>query len=162
MTSDPVVPPKNGILTTVAQKFCSAIPDARTITLDAGAGGLGSVHGSVTATLDYKTGLTSFSAAGGFQVGWNGVLSGQFSSGFVYGSSDSNRSVSYSGGAAVSPYYSRSGNAREFGLGVGVSLLGSVGGGRTASVSTASVGAVPGLEVSPLEYLLEFAKQVCK
>jgi RHS repeat-associated protein len=152
---------KTGILTSLKQKFCAAIPDARTVTADVGSG-VGSVHSSVAATLDYKTRLTSFSLSGGFQVGWNGALSGQLSSGFVYGSSGTNRMVRWSGGAAVSPYYSRSGNSREYGLNVGVSLLGSAGGGRTVSVSTTSVGAVPGLEISPLEYILELAKQVCE
>lgn len=153
--------PKQRILTTIKQKFCSAIPDARTLTLSGGIGAVGSTQGSVQASLDYRTGLTSFSASGGFQLGWNGVASAQVSMGFVYGSSNSNRSVSYSGGTAVSGYMSTSGNAREYGVGIGVRLAEGVGAGRTVSLSSPSVGNVPDLE-SPLDSLLVLAKQVCR
>jgi len=81
--------------------------------------------------------------------------------GFVYGSSASNRSVSYSGGTAFSGYLSTSGNAREYGIGLGISLTQGVGGGRTISLSTPSVGNIPGLE-TPLDSLLMLAKQVCQ
>jgi hypothetical protein len=64
------------------------------------------------------TGRTSFSVSGGFQLGWNGIASAQVSMGFVYGSSNSNRSVSYSGGTAASGYLSTSGNTREYGIGL--------------------------------------------
>jgi len=91
----------------------------------------------------------------------DGIASAQVPMGFVYGSSNSNRSVSYSGGTAVSGYLSTSGNAREYGVGFGVSLTEGVGGGRTVSVSTPSVGNVPGL-TTPLDSFLMLAKQVCQ
>jgi RHS repeat-associated protein len=157
----PQQPPKNGTLTQIKNLACSAIPDARTLTLSGGIGAVGSTQGSLQASLDYRTGRTSFSASGGFQLGWNGVASAQVSTGFVYGSSNSNRSVSYSGGTAISGYMSTSGNAREYGIGFGVSLTEGVGGGRTVSLSTPSVGNLPGLE-TPLDSLLILAKQVCQ
>ena len=160
-TSAPAAPPKSGILTTIKQKFCSAIPDARTMTIDVGAGGLGSVDGAVTATLDYKTGLTSFSALAGFLGGWNGALSASFSSGYVYGSSNTNVSANYSVGSAVSGYYSKSGGSREVGLSVGWGLLGKYSVGAGKYQSTSSVGNVPGLDL-PSDQLLELAKQVCQ
>jgi hypothetical protein len=125
-------------------------------------GAVGSVQGSLQASLDYKTGLTSFSASGGFQLGWNGVASAQISTGFVYGSSNSNRSVSFSGGTAISGYVSKSGNAREYGVGVGVSLTEGIGGGRTVSLSTPSIGNAPGLALTPIDFALLLAKQVCQ
>jgi hypothetical protein len=154
-------PPNSGILTSIKQKFCSAIPDARTVTLDAGIGGLGSTHGSVQATLNYNTGTTSFSAAGGFQRGWNGVVSASVSVGFVYGASNSNQSTSYSLGSAVSGYYSKSGAAREVGISAGWGLLGKYSFGLTKSLSTQSVGNIPGLEL-PFDWALIPAKQVCQ
>lgn len=156
----PSVVPRNGILTKAKNLVCSAIPDARTVTITGGVGAIGSIQGSLQASLNYRTGQTSFSANGGFQLGWNGILLGQVSAGFIYGSSSSNRSVSYSGGAALSGYVSTSGNAREYGMGVGVSLTEGIGGGRTVSLSSSSIGHVMGLE-TPLDSALILAKQVC-
>jgi RHS repeat-associated protein len=155
-----VQPAKNGMLT-IKQKFCVAIPDARTMTIDIGIGGLGSVHGAVTATLDYKTGLTSFSASGGFLGGWNGVFSTSFSSGYVYGSSNTNVSTNYSAGSAISGYYSKSGGSREIGISVGWGVLGKYSLGVGKYESTASIGKVPGLML-PMDNLLMFLKQVCQ
>jgi|GEM_PF-6989406 len=131
------------------------------MTIDIGIGGLGSVHGAVTATLDYKTGLTSFSASGGFLGGWNGVFSMSFSSGYVYGSSNTNVSTNYSAGSAISGYYSKSGGSREIGMSVGWWLLGKYSLGVGKYESTASIGKVPGLML-PMDNLLMFLKQVCQ
>jgi len=154
------LPQKNGFLDKLKQQVCAAIPNARTITVDLGIGGMGSVHGAVQATLDYRTGKTSFAAQGGFQTVWNGVVSANASMGFVYGSSNTNRSISYSGGAVVSGYYQKSGSAREAGVGIGWGWLGKLNGGVTVSESTEPVGNVPGL-VLPSDTLFLFAKQAC-
>jgi hypothetical protein len=142
------------------KKFCDAIPDGRTVTIDVGVGGMGSVHGAMQATLDYKTGNTSFVAQGGVSGGWNGVLSATASMGFIYGQSNTNRSTNYSAGAAISGYYQRSGAARETGISLGWGFLGKYNFGGTQSQSTSPAGNVPGLEL-PFDFALLAAKRVC-
>ena len=82
--------------TTASQKICSAIPSGRTTGASGGVGGVGSPGGGGELVVNYDTGQVSAFAFGGFQVGWNGGVSGSVYTGFVWGLNGSNSN--YSGG----------------------------------------------------------------
>lgn len=73
-------------LTDAARRIlCAVIPSARVMGLDGAVGALVSPTGTVTATINYDTGMVELGTAGGVTVGWNGGATGNVSAGLTWG-----------------------------------------------------------------------------
>jgi hypothetical protein len=78
------------------QKICNSIPNGRVIGVSGGAGALGATVAGGEIVLNYDTGQISAFGFGGFQGGWNGVLSATAYTGLAWGLNGNNSN--YSGG----------------------------------------------------------------
>lgn len=78
------------------QKICGTIPSGRVVGVSGGAGGLGATVGGGELVLNYNSGQISAFGFGGFQAGWNGVLSASAYTGVAWGLNSSNSN--YAGG----------------------------------------------------------------
>jgi len=165
------------------QQICSAIPSGRTTGASGGVGGVGSPGGGGELVVNYDTGQVSAFAFGGLQVGWNGGVSGSVYTGFVWGLNGTNSNYSggftgVNGGAGLGGFAESSsggltggtsglvpnGNVNAAGISLGGGLLGGFSGGVTATnySNPAQLGKFWGFGLSPVDWLLYAARQVCK
>jgi RHS repeat-associated protein len=165
------------------QKICSAIPSARTTGASGGVGGVGSPGGGGELVINYDTGQVSAFSFGGFQVGWNGGVSGSVYTGYVWGLNGSNSNYSggftgVNGGAGLGGFAESSsggltggtsglapnGKVNAAGISFGGGLFGGFSGGVTATnySKPAQLGKFWGFGLNPADWLLYAARQVCK
>jgi hypothetical protein len=168
---------------TLKQKICSAIPSGRTTGASGGVGGVGSPGGGGELVINYDTGQVSAFFFGGFQVGWNGGVSGSVYTGYVWGLNGSNSNYSggftgVNGGAGLGGFAESSsggltggtsglapnGKVNAAGISFGGGLLGGFSGGVTATnySKPAQLGKFWGFGLNPADWLLYAARQVCK
>lgn len=162
-------------------KFCRLVPSGSVTGASGGLGGIGSAGGGVDVVKNYDTGQVSAFVFGGFQVGWNGGVSGSIYRGFVWGLNGSNSNYSggfsgLNGGAGLGSFAESSsggltsgtggllpnGEVNSAGISFGGGILGGFSGGATATNYTAprQLGKFTGF--SRLDWLLYTVRQVCK
>jgi hypothetical protein len=112
--------------------------------------------------------LSTVNLSGGFQVDWNGGVSGSVSYGFMWGNSTGNGSTNLSAGALAGGYITSSSggirngapNGNQFGA--GISAGGGLLGGGTATLSfTNSTSFGSFVSGNPTDFVLTGARQAC-
>jgi RHS repeat-associated protein len=164
------------------QKISSAIPSGRTTGVSGAVGGVGSPGGGGELVVNYNSGQVSAFGFGGFQVGWNGGVSGSVYSGFVWGLNNSNSNYSggftgANGGAGAGGFVASSSGGLTGGPGglipnprgvtaagvsFGAGLLGGFAGGVTATNYTNLAQLGKCWAFGPLDWLLYAARQACQ
>lgn len=154
---------KNGV--------CKALPQGRVESVNGSVGGVGGQNASLSVVINYSSGQVSGFATGGFQAGWNGLIQGSVSTGFIYGSLGSNNS-GYSGlfvggsgsGATFGGFGSFSSNVDVFGASFGGSISPFTFGGTTTLTSNPlNFGAMGEMFKTPPDNLLTSVRQsVCQ
>jgi RHS repeat-associated protein len=158
----------------IKQKICKAIPSGRTLGVSGGMGGVGAAVGGGEIVVNYDSGQVSAFGLGGIQVDWNGGVSGQVYSGYVWGLNNTNSNysggftgvnggVGFGGFAASSSGGLTGKNPRSFvptgdvtavGGSFGGSLLGGFSGGVNATNYTKPLQLGKFWAFSPMDYTL--------